>query len=190
MRHPKHNRGKEFLEIVIVNSYNGRSSFQFLVGIFRVVCTNGLIAGETFDTIKVKHIGLTQDDVIEASYKVLETAPRIAGAIDTMKSIELNRGEKHVFARSALQLMYDEPANESPISAADLLVPRRTDDTRSDLWTTFNVVQENVTRGGIKGRSVKSGRRITTRPVKSIDRDVKLGRALWTLTEEMAKLKA
>ena len=28
-----------------------------------------------------------------------------------------------------------------------------------------------------------------TRPVKSINRDIKLNRALWTLTEEMAKLK-
>ena len=30
---------------------------------------------------------------------------------------------------------------------------------------------------------------MTTRPVKGIDQDVKLNRALWTLAEELAKAK-
>lgn len=190
MRHPNHTQGNEYLEIVIVNSHNGRSSYQFMIGIFRLVCTNGLFVGDTFDKIKVKHIGITKDDVIDASYKVLEVAPKIAGAIDTMKSIELQHEERRAYAWGTLQLLYDEPQKEAPISGLDLLKPRRHADNKGDLWTTFNVVQENIVRGGISGRSKKTGRRITTQPVKAIDRDVRLNRALWTLTEKMAELKA
>ena len=33
---------------------------------------------------------------------------------------------------------------------ADLLSPRRSDDTRNDLWTVFNRAQESVIRGGMQ----------------------------------------
>ena len=48
-------------------------------------------------------------------------------------------------------------------------------------------------RGGMEGvtRSPNGKkRRTTTRPVRGIDEDTRLNRALWTLTTEMAKLKA
>jgi hypothetical protein len=54
---------------------------------------------------------------------------------------------------------------------------------------TCTQVQENVIRGGQRGRSAQ-GRRLQTRPVGSIDRGVSLNRALWMLAEEMRKLKA
>ena len=66
---------------------------------------------------------------------------------------------------------------------------RRPEDTGHSLWATFQRVQENVMRGGQPGRS-PHGRRMHTRPVGSIDRGVSLNRALWTLAEEMRKLKA
>ena len=49
-------------------------------------------------------------------------------------------------------------------------------------------VQENAIRGGQPGRSTQ-GRRVRTREVGSIDRNVGLNRALWVLAEEMRKLK-
>jgi hypothetical protein len=63
---------------------------------------------------------------------------------------------------------------------------------RADLWTTFNVVQENIIRGGLRGRKRSSNgrmRNMTTRPVKALDRNIKLNQALWVLTEKMAELK-
>jgi len=57
------------------------------------------------------------------------------------------------------------------------------------VWTTFNRIQENVVRGGLHGRSA-NGRRMSTREVTAIDGNVKLNRALWTLAERMAEIKA
>ncbi|MNG31048.1 hypothetical protein D3C84_1167890 [compost metagenome] len=63
-------------------------------------------------------------------------------------------------------------------------MPRRAEDRASDLWTTFNRVQENTIKGGLRGRN-KQGRRTTTRAVNGIDQDVKLNRALWVLAQAL-----
>jgi hypothetical protein len=92
---------------------------------------------------------------------------------------------------AAHQLVYEDPA-EAPIRPEQLLLEHRYDDKGKDLWTTFNVVQENIMKGGLRGRKRDANGRMrntTTRPVKSIDRDVKLNKALWVLTEEMSRLK-
>ena len=66
---------------------------------------------------------------------------------------------------------------------------RRPEDQGNSLWLSLQRVQEHVTRGGLPGRTVQ-GRRMRTRKVASIDRNVSLNRALWVLAEEMRKLKA
>ena len=108
-----------------------------------------------------------------------------------MKVIEMAKDERGVFVQVAHSLIYDEPEKAS-IQPHQLLDERRYDDKGNDLWTTFNVVQENVMRGGLKGTTRGSNgrlRRTTTRPVKALDRNIKLNQALWFLTEKMAELK-
>ncbi len=108
-----------------------------------------------------------------------------------MKVIEMTPDERGEFAQAAHSLIYDEP-DQAPVQPHQLLNERRYDDKGNDLWTTFNVIQENVMRGGLKGVS-RSGngrlRRTITRPVKALDRNIKLNQALWFLTEKMAELK-
>jgi hypothetical protein len=40
--------GKQVPEIILLNSHDGSSSYQMLPGLFRAVCQNGLICGESF----------------------------------------------------------------------------------------------------------------------------------------------
>ena len=83
---------------------------------------------------------------------------------------------------------------ETPIKPQQLLIPRRYDDKANDLWTTFNVTQENVIRGGLRGvvldEQGRRVRRVSTRAVNGIDQDIKLNKALWVLSQKMAQLKA
>ena len=83
-------------------------------------------------------------------------------------------------------MKYDE--NEAPITANQLLSTRRIADRNPDLWSNFNRVQENIIRGGLRGRTA-NGNRTTTREVKSIDNNVKLNKALWILADGMRQLK-
>jgi hypothetical protein len=68
-----------------------------------------------------------------------------------------------------------------------LLTTRRREDYNVDLWTTFNKVQENFIRGGMRGIT-KTGKNMSTRAISSVSENVTLNKALWVLTEEMAKL--
>lgn len=176
-------------EIILLNSHDGTSSYQMLAGMFRFVCSNGLVCGDTVADVRVPHKGDVAGQVIEGAYQVLHGFDRALESRESMQAITLDEGEAEVFARAALSLKYDDPDKPAPITESQILMPRRFDDRRPDLWMTFNRVQENLTKGGLSGRSA-NGRRQQTRPVQGIDSDVRLNRALWLLADGLRQLKA
>jgi hypothetical protein len=178
--------GEEVPEIILINSHDGTSSYQLLAGFFRFVCSNGLIAGDVCNDIRVRHSGNVVNDVIEGSFRVLDNVEEIGSRIETYKSISLKPEEQALFANAALQLRWDE--DKAPVEAERILRARRWADNGSDLWTTFNRVQENLVKGGVAGRA-STGRRLTTRAVGGVTENVKLNRALWTLADGLAQLK-
>ena len=176
-------------EIILLNSHDGTSSYQMLAGMFRFVCSNGLVCGDTVADVRVPHKGDVAGQVIEGAYQVLHGFDRALESRESMQAITLNEGEAEVFARAALSLKYDDPDKPAPITESQILMPRRFDDRRPDLWSVFNRTQENLTKGGLHGRSA-NGRRQQTRPVQGIDSDIRLNRALWLLADGLRQLKA
>ena len=189
MRHASQiaTQGAEVPEIILINSHDGTSSYQLLSGVFRFVCSNGLIAGDVTNDVRVRHSGNVVDDVIEGATRVLDNLSLATDRIEQYKAITLAPEEQVAFARSALQLRWD-PEN-TPIVPASVLRPRRHEDVGSDLWRTFNRVQEALVDGGIQGRS-STGRRMSTRAVAGVNENVKLNRALWSLADAMANMKS
>ena len=188
LRHADQIAGREANEIILLNSHDGTSSYQMLAGMFRFVCQNGMVCGETTNDIRVRHNGDVVGEVIEGAFKVLDSFETIGEQREAMQALTVNPGEQAAFARAALMLKYDEDAGAAPITETQVLAPRRFEDRRDDMWTTFNRVQENLLKGGLRGRN-RAGRTTTTRPVNGIDQNVKLNRALWVLAEEMRRLK-
>lgn len=179
-------------EIILINSHDGASSYQMLSGVFRFICCNGLVVGTVSNDIRIPHKGNIQGEVIEGAFRVLDDFEAVDASTDAMKAIALQPEEQRAFGTAALALRYgDRPEGQppAPITADQLIEARRPEDQGSSLWMTFQRIQENVTQGGQRGRTA-AGRRMRTREVASIDRGVSLNRALWTLAEEMRKLKA
>ena len=176
-------------EIILLNSHDGTSSYQMLAGMFRFVCSNGLVCGDTVADVRVPHKGDVAGQVIEGAYQVLHGFDRALESRESMQAITLDEGEAEVFARAALSLKYDDPDKPAPITESQILMPRRFYDRRPDLWSVFNRTQENLTKGGLHGRSA-NGRRQQTRPVQGIDSDIRLNRALWLLADGLRQLKA
>ena len=175
-------------EICLLNSHDGTSSYQMFAGVFRLACTNGLmVCDSTVGAIKIPHTGKVQDRVIDGAFEILDGCTRIVESQETMRSLTLDQDEQNLFASAALTLRYDE-SKAAPIQAEQLLRPRRMADKASDLWTTFNVVQENVVKGGVMGRTARN-QRTSTREITGIDQNVKINKALWMLADGMAKLK-
>ncbi|MEG1422433.1 MAG: DUF932 domain-containing protein [Citrobacter sp.] len=174
--------GQQVPEIILLNSHDGSSSYQMLPGIFRSVCTNSLVCGQSFGEIRVPHKGNVVEKVIEGAYEVLGVFDRVEEKRDAMESLLLPPPAQHAFANAALQYRFGE--EHQPISAAQILTPRRYEDRQDDLWTTYQRLQENLLKGGLPGRTAK-GKRSHTRAVNGIDGDVKLNRALWVMAENM-----
>jgi hypothetical protein len=186
MRHSSSIDSKgEVPEIILLNSHDGSSSYQLLAGVFRFVCSNGLIAGDVVEDIRVRHSGRVVDDVIEGSFRVLEESQKVISRIGDYKSVSLTLPEQRAFADAAIRLRWGDA---SPIHYDRLLTPRRWDDKQEDLWTVFNRVQENLVVGGVPGKTAK-GRRMHTRGVSGVTENVKLNRALWTLADNMSAIK-
>jgi hypothetical protein len=180
----------EAAEVIIVNSHDGTSAYQMFAGMLRFVCTNSMIAGDRFEEVRVPHKGGIQDQIIEGVYTVAQDFPRLIDATETMKDTRLSRDEQQVLAEASLVARYGE--EESPVRPDQIIAPRRREDAGQNLWQTFNVIQENLIRGGLDGRRQTSDgriRRSTTRPINGIDQNVGLNRALWTLAEGMQRLK-
>lgn len=178
---------KEANEIILINSHDGTSSYQMLAGVFRFVCQNGMVCGDIIEDIRVPHRGNIVHDVIDAAYSIVDDFDTVQNSIEGMKSTLLLPAESEVFAEAALSLKYNDP-NDAPITANQLLRPRRWDDKNNDLWSSFNRVQENIMKGGLRGRTA-TGKRTSTRAVQGIDSNVKLNKALWILADKMAALK-
>ena len=171
-------------EVVFLNSHDGTSAYQLRLGIYRVVCTNGLIVSRgAFPAYCVSHRGDVVDDVITGALEASERFAALAEQVERMERRLLPKDEQLQFAERALALRFPDPA-QSGMQAAQLLTCRRTDDLGDDLWSTLNKVQENLLRGGMSRRSV-NGRLTRTRRITSIREDVRLNGRLWDLAAEV-----
>lgn len=177
--------GKQVPEIILLNSHDGSSSYQMLPGLFRAVCSNGLVCGESFGEVRVPHKGNVVERVIEGAYEVLGVFDRVEEKRDEMQSLLLPPPAQEALAKAALTYRFGE--EHQPVTESQLLAPRRWQDESGDLWTTYQRIQENLIKGGLYGRNAKGGR-THTRAIKGIDGDMKLNRALWVMAENMLQL--
>lgn len=180
----------ERIDLLLYNSHDRGCSFKLMAGIYRFVCSNGLVVGDEYANFSHKHIGFNPDNFMQSAVQIAGSAGEIAGQMDELKQIELVPQAQSAFAKAAHKLVYDEP-DEAPIQPGDLLESRRYEDKGNDVWSTYNRLQENIINGGLSGLKIGSNgrrRRVTTRPVKALDKNLKLNQALWVLTQEMGKL--
>lgn len=180
-------------EVVLVNANDGGSAYKLMGGMFRFICGNGMIVQNgRIDDVHVRHMGDVKENVIEGSFRVLDSVVKQMDTPKEWSSLRLNTDSQLVLAEAARTIRFgDAEGNvDTPIQARQLLMPRRSADSGNDLWSTFNRVQENCVRGGLSAtsRNGSQRRRVTTRGVASIDGDVKLNKALWTLGEQMARI--
>ncbi|EAN5174715.1 DUF945 domain-containing protein [Salmonella enterica] len=174
--------GRQVPEIIILNSHSGESSFQLLPGMWRQVCANGLVCGQSFGEIRVPHRGDIAGKVIEGAYDVLGVFDRVEEKREAMQSLLLPPPAQQALAKAALTYRFGE--EHQPVAATQILTPRRYEDRKDDLWSVFNRIQENLLKGGLPGRTAQ-GKRTHTRAVNGIDGDVRLNRALWVMAEQM-----
>lgn len=175
--------GRIIPEVIVTNANDGTAAYGITLGLFRFVCLNGLMVGSDFASVRVPHVGrpaAVVDKVIEGTYTVVKDAPQIVDRAADMHGRQMPQGARLAFAADALALRWrDEPA---PITPERALTYRRAEDTGSDIWTTFNVLQETLMRGGqryaLNGPAgILQRRRV--RPMRGLGDQSRINRALW-----------
>lgn len=177
-------------ELVLYNSHDAGSSFQLSAGLFRKVCSNGMVvADSTFAKIRIPHRGEIVRDVIEGSFKVLKDVPKVLDEVEKWQAIDTTIESRQALANSMLLLRWEK--GKAPITGRDLLKARRYGDKAEDLWTQFNVIQENMIKGGVRGYTRNDRgqlRRTRTREIKAPQQEIGLNAAMWELTQKFAEL--
>lgn len=170
--------------VIFTNSYDGSRRAQILTGVFRFVCSNGMIVGTTMENQKFLHLGDYEEQLLEQIKASGDNAQKAFAGIDRFRSIQVDDRQALILANRAKALRYDDKVTLD-VDPLTLIQPRRREDNRRDLWTRWNVLQENLLKGGIPGKDTSGNIRVT-RPLAQIQKSNDLNRDLWTLLEEFA----
>ena len=172
------------LELVLMNSHDGGCAFRILAGVFRLVCSNGLVVSDaSYGAISIRHNRKTVDEVISASQGIAGHSDRIGESIDSFRQRTLSDAERGDFAARALTLRYDS-VEAAPVRPSFLLEPKRREDNGASLWQAFNTIQENMMRGSRPDRwkaAAESRRVARVRGLTGLDAQLNLNRDLWQL---------
>jgi hypothetical protein len=173
LQHPdfavKNNKGKDeaFTSITLSNSCNGNRPLQMSLGMFRQVCTNGLIKFDQHaETEKIRHIEVNARDLDRFVVSMNSKADKLLTEVNEMKHKGLSIEDMRKLAREAASLRY---TNLDEINIDDLFAVNRVEDESNDLWTVFNRIQENLTHD-----------------VKNMSEDIRLNQQLFSLVENFA----
>lgn len=180
---PRNGSKPIFPRIHIINSHNGTSRFEVLAGLYAMVCSNGLmVSAGSVGEFSVRHNSSFNAE--EAHRIIGEFRDRMAtmgDAIEKWADINMSTGQQRQFAESAARIRWNKADDIVP-DADTLLARRRTEDGAPNLWTVFNVVQENLIGGGFK-----RDRRVA-RPISQLRESNRINAELWDLASLTASL--
>lgn len=175
--------------IILSNSHDGLQAFRFSIGIFRLVCSNGLVvADEKFSEFKIKHKGYTFQELRGVVEQAVADLPNKVEVLNKMKNRTLTEEESKKLALDAMLIRAGiTPGSEKASkfeyddeTLEDILEVRRPEDKGNDLWRSFNRVQEAITKGefhaALKGAKVRK-----VRAIKSFEKDLEINKQLFRL---------
>jgi hypothetical protein len=192
------NNNKSIPEIVVVNSHDGTTALRMMLGLYRLVCSNGLMVGTSINDFRVIHSG-------DITKRVGEGIEFLAGHIE-MLTEQVRKLQNSAFTQENLQEFVNRivsarlsyiPGIED-FNFSDALAVTRSEDQAQDAFTVMNRVQERIMRGGISytkkveikdeaGNVVATEyRNGTTRRLRSVSQQVKLNRLVYDTAMELA----
>ena len=178
-----------FPQILVTNSHDGKNSFKFQAGLYRMVCENGLvIADQQFEDYTIRHMGYDFEALQNVIKDMISNLDLTVESMNKMRKIELDENQQFEFAKKLLDIRVEGTDNlyrEEQIG--DILVPQRKEDFGDDLWSVFNRVQENIVEGNFKYYNAKTlGSERQARPIKNFKQDMDVNKKLFSAALEYA----
>ena len=172
--HPKYKvEGvEEYPQLLLTNSHDGGNAFQLSAGIFRLVCSNGLvIKTEDYGSQRLIHKGYSFEAVQEMVEGFVATIDQTMTRITAMKRTQLDKDQMIEFAKQAALLRftsksYNEDNIDKVVYIDELLEATRKEDKGNAVWEVFNRVQERLVGGNYHYKGTKDKPR-KARPIKN-----------------------
>ena len=173
-------------QILLTNSHDGKNSFQFQAGLFRMICANGLVIADTqFEAVKMRHMGYTFEDLQVLLKDMVEKLPLTVESMNKMKEQELEEAQILDFAKEALLTRFSKKEMKRiDVDLEEFVNPVRKEDKGTDLWSVFNVVQEKLITGDFNYRA--GGKARKAREVKNFKQDMLINKRLFNVALEYA----
>ena len=169
--------------IILTNSHDGFNSFKFMVGLFRMICSNGLVVcNDQMVNMSIRHINYDFEELRKIVASAIEQIPNIVNTMNDMRNVILNDEQKTNLAKEVIKLRKGYAENENiqveDEVIEDILKPIRREDNGNDLWTIFNICQEKMIKGGFGFRGRRNKMR-KQKGITSIKKDMEFNQKLW-----------
>ncbi len=181
-------------EIILYNSHDGSGSVKLFAGCFRFICSNGIVAGDGFQS-RIYH-SKALNGFEEMLRNTVATLPTMMERLEKLRGVTLDPHQSVMMAKRGVETRWDlleEQTNgvyATPQTIADVLHVSRYEDNYMDAFTVFNRIQEGVIRGSafVKSLSDKhpEGVMRKARPVNSVKENIRINSELWNIAEDIA----
>lgn len=174
--------------VLMTNSHDGKNAFRFQAGLYRLVCSNGLVVADAeFADMKIRHMGYNLEELKTVISEMVEKLPLTIECMNKLKAKELNEKEKIDFVKDALstRLNEHEISKYSSEDMLDLLKPTRQEDKGDDVWSVYNIIQEKLIHGLFETYGV-AGKPRKVRKIKNFKQDTKINQQLYQLALQYA----
>lgn len=175
--------GQSVPEVVLMNSHDGSSGFKLWLGLFRMVCCNGLIISDgIMGQVSVSHRANAAQIVGDQSIGFMGQIDHIEDRVRRFMDRVLSPVEQSGLAETAAQIRWgnDRPAG---LDHNSLLIARRFEDAGNTAWAVLNRIQENVIKGGVNLNRPR--RQSSTRVLRSVGDDARINARLWEATDAL-----
>ena len=183
-----------YVRIIIQNSHDGFSSFKFMMGLYRCVCSNGLVVSDAeFTTFSIRHINYSFEELLQVVNQAVAAVPGLCEKTVAMRNTVLSDEQKRELAVATYKIRKgvteEDKVKVDDATIADLLTPVRKEDNGDSLWNVFNVLQEKMIKGGFSATG-KNGKVRKQRSIKSIRKDTEYNQQLWAVAESYMAVAA
>jgi hypothetical protein len=197
-------------EIILYNSHDGKSALKLFSGVFRFICSNGIVAGNGFQS-KMRHSHTTANGFETMLKDTAANLPRMMDRVAALQETTVDNESAMDFAYNAAALRWERvpqdmaggnmPSEQAKPGAyynhgtvRDMFAANRYADHGPTAWLIFNRIQENIMRGGpsivsLTNRAKETGQGWKLRKSKaitSLPKTIDINRKLWDLADALA----
>jgi hypothetical protein len=188
-------------EIILYNSHDGSSSVRLFAGCFRFICSNGIVAGDGFQS-RIHHSVRAITGFEDMLRNTVDALPTLMERIEKLRQTKLLYSQAQAMARAGVQTRWNMLNTEALVkqpngvyateaTVRDALKVQRNEDDYMDAFTVFNRIQEAVVRGNafVKSLTEKNNEGIMrkARPVNSVSEGIRINSELWDIADTVCQ---